>query len=232
LNEAEDRLTGAGISERLEENLHRLQNDWSACLNYWRDDRASMFEADVVRPIQESGSRLVAAYDDFMAVLNDARADVESLGGLPDYHSTWQELERRIDEAEGDWKASAGTDRRDFARDFGLFGHVRKAKEIEEYEASRGRIRGVHYEIEYGKLKHPDDGRAVRYDYVDFDKHLIIDYKPISESETIEQVAKKYKEQRRRHIEAYAHHFGVVPDYEYVTYPSSKDMYDAGGEES
>lgn len=230
MNDAEDRRAGDDPTERFRDSLSRLHNDWSTCLNYWRDDRSIMFEAEVVRPIQESGSSLAGAYDAFLAVLDGARAEVKSLGGLPDYHSTQQELELRIDEAEDAWRASAGSDRRDFAKDFGLFAHVRKAEEIEEYETSRGRLRGVHYGVEF-VLTH-EDGGTVRYDYVDLENHRIVDYKPMGESETIEQMAKKYKDQRQRHIEAYTHHFGVVPDYEYVTYPSSKDMYDDGGEEA
>jgi hypothetical protein len=209
------------LTAQLEGLLRKLQSDWLTCTNYWRDQRVRMLDNEVFLPIQTSGQEIANAFDEFMSILEEARAEVTSFD-LPDFRASEDELNERIDEAKNVWGDLPGIERRDFSKDFGLFAHVRRAQEIQEYETDRGRLRNVHYGLEY-ELLHPD-GRKVRYDYVDLEAHRIIDYKPLGEAETDEHIAKKYKDQRQRHIDAYVARFGVVPDYLYVTYSSSTNL--------
>jgi hypothetical protein len=133
------------------------------------------------------------------------------------------ELVARQKTAAEEWFDSRGRDRQEFALAFGQFGHERFAERIIERENMSGRKRNVHYGVEY-ELKLPD-GTAVRYDYVDLEQHLIIDYKSAKPGQAEEQVAQRYREQRQRHIDAYVATFGVVPTYRYQTYPSSTALY-------
>lgn len=114
-----------------------------------------------------------------------------------------------------------------------LFGsiaaHPRWEEKIKNFDELRGRTCrdqnhpngefGIEYRLEYSEGE-------VRYDYVDFEEHVIIDLKPIRAGQTVKDIEKnsKYREEKRRHIKAYEENFGVTPRYEYDTYLSTKDV--------
>ena len=120
-------------------------------------------------------------------------------------------------------ESSPGTVRSKFATDFGQFAHQRYQTKLREFEKLGGREEGKDFGIEYC-VKHPD-GDNVYYDYVDFNYHVIIDYKSAKNGQTEDDLAQKYREQRERHIAAYRAKFGVTPTYRYETYSSMVNLY-------
>ena len=132
-------------------------------------------------------------------------------------------LDKNQEDPEKVWNSANPKDKVDFGREFGQFAHERRGVEIRRQETLKGWVEGKDYAIEY-TLHHPD-GNDVHYDYVDFKNHRIIDYKAQPSKESNEKLAKTYEKQRTRHIEAYQARFGVTPTYEYLPYPSTKDMY-------
>jgi hypothetical protein len=134
------------------------------------------------------------------------------------------ELERRQAEAAREWHRAKPRDKSEFALEVGQIEHKDWEAEIRRVENAKGRIEGKDYAIEY-ELEHPDGGK-VRYDYVDFREHRIVDRKAEAIAETDGELVKKYEEQRRRHVEAYKARFGRTPTYyEYSSYPSTKDLF-------
>lgn len=136
------------------------------------------------------------------------------------------ELERRQREAAADWDRSPRA-RRDFSREYGQVEHRDWQQEIRRDEQARGRVEGRDFGIEH-VMDHPDGGK-VRYDYVDFRQHRIVDRKPAREGERVTEIARTHEHERGRHLEAYRHQFGVTPEYEYSLYPSTEGLNDADG---
>ncbi len=137
-------------------------------------------------------------------------------------HNVEIELERRQAEAARDWRHSPDA-RAEFAQTVGKQEHLDWQNEIRRSETAHGRIEGKDYAIEH-TLTHPDGG-SVRYDYVDFKNHRIVDRKAQAGDESDLDLVKAYKEQQRRHIEAYRARFGRTPTYEYSPYPSTKELF-------
>jgi hypothetical protein len=135
------------------------------------------------------------------------------------------ELERRQAEAAQEWHRAKPSDKAEFAREVGQAEHKDWEAEIRRVENAKGRIEGKDYGIEY-ELEHPD-GKTVRYDYVDFKEHRIVDRKAEAIDETDLELVRQYKEQQQRHVEAYKARFGRTPTYEYSPYPSTKDLFRA-----
>jgi len=187
-----------------------------------RDLRGSRFTEEIVDPLLTSGGELVNELTEFFGYLDSMQAELKDMG-LPELLLTKNEINERIGNAREDWVTLAGRQRTRFGLDFGQFAHGRFKEGIIAEETSRKRIRDVHYGAEY-EMKHPD-GKKVQYDYVDFEKHLIVDYKSANKGQTEKEVGAAYTQQRQRHIDAYFAAFGVVPSYKYVTYPSSKDLF-------
>jgi hypothetical protein len=137
-------------------------------------------------------------------------------------HSVETELQRRQAEAARDWRDRPDA-RTEFAQTVGRLEHADWQNEIRTSETARGRIEGKDYAIEH-VLTHPDGG-TVRYDYVDFKNHRIVDRKAQASHESDLDLVIAYKEQQRRHIEAYRARFGRTPTYEYSPYPSTKELF-------
>ena len=133
------------------------------------------------------------------------------------------ELERRQTEAAQEWYRAKPRDKTEFALEVGQVEHKDWESEIRRVENAKGRIEGKDYAIEY-ELEHPDGGK-VRYDYVDFKEHRIVDRKAEAIDETDLELVKQYKEQQKRHVEAYKARFGRAPTYEYSPYRSTKDLF-------
>ena len=127
-------------------------------------------------------------------------------------------------------ETSPGNVRSKFATDFGKFAHQRYQTKLREFEKLGGREEGKDFGIEYG-VKHPD-GHYVYYDYVDFNYHVIIDYKSAEAGQTEHDLADKHSGQRERHIEAYQAKYGVTPTYRYETYSSMVNLYAGKGASS
>lgn len=132
-----------------------------------------------------------------------------------------EELEQRQAEALREWR-NRPADRQEFSRDNGQTEHKDWQNEKRRNESARGRKEGVDFAIEY-TLPHPD-GSRVRYDYVDFRSHHIIDRKPARDGEKELDIARRYLDQQRRYIEAYRAKFGVEPTFEYSLYSSTQNM--------
>lgn len=136
------------------------------------------------------------------------------------------ELDRRHDEALDEWRRN-GAARREFATQFGMTEHLDWQAEMRNREQAAGqRERKGEGEGEFGieyEMAHPDGG-PVRYDYVDFRSHTVVDRKPIADGETYAKLSDKYAAQRGRHVEAYQARYGVAPEYYYALYPSTKDL--------
>ena len=132
-----------------------------------------------------------------------------------------EELERRQSEALREWRKN-GEARKEFGRDVGKIEHQDWRGEMRRLAESRGHKEGKDYAIEY-TLRHPD-GSTVRYDFVDFRNHHIIDRKPATEGEKELAISKRYLDQQRRYIEAYRAKFGAEPTFEYSLYSSTKNM--------
>jgi hypothetical protein len=137
-------------------------------------------------------------------------------------HDVEVELERRQSEAARDWRRRSDA-RAEFGQTVGKEEHKDWQAELRRSEGARGRVEGRDYAIEY-TLAHPDGGN-VRYDYVDFKNHLIVDRKAQAADETDFELIKTYKEQQERHIEAYKARFGRIPTYEYSPYPSTRELF-------
>lgn len=134
-----------------------------------------------------------------------------------------RELERRQREAEREWRRN-GPARRETTADMGRTEHAGWGAELRTRESAAGRVEGQHYGIEY-ELRHPS-GDKVRYDYVDLEKHRIVDRKPAVEGESVARIAARYDRQRQQHVEAYQARFGVEPSYEYSFYPAPRGIYE------
>ena len=125
----------------------------------------------------------------------------------------WREADRSTNDGLSEFKKN-GVARIEFSHLAGTSEHSRWEEEILQMEQRTGRVRGVDFELE-AMMQNPD-GKPVRLDYVDYQKDIIIDRKPIATNETEEQLKKKYETQMNRHIEAYEHTTGrKVLEYRY-----------------
>jgi hypothetical protein len=116
-----------------------------------------------------------------------------------------------------------GKARREFGQAWGQEDHKRWMKERCDQETAKGRIKGKDFDVDV-RMKHPD-GKQVQLDYVDYEKNIIIDRKPQKSSDGPEKLAKKYADQRKRHIEAYKANRKInVAEYDYNISPSVADM--------
>lgn len=154
-------------------------------------------------------------------------AEVYDEHGIERYPDAEQaELDRRHAEALEEWRDNPRA-RTAFAVQVGQVEHADWQGELRRIEAAAGRTERRHdgtgeFGIEY-PLDHPDGGK-VRYDYVDFEAHQIVDRKPLRRGEGVNEVARRYADQSRRHVEAYHARFGANPDYHYSFYPSVADL--------
>lgn len=132
-----------------------------------------------------------------------------------------RELERRDADGLRELRRNPAA-RREFSRDVGQIEHLDWEAEARRADLARGLQENKDFAIEY-TLEHPDGG-CVRYDYVNFREHRILDRKPGHQGEKVIDLARRYQRQRERHIEAYRARFGVEPTYEYAIYPSTRDL--------
>jgi hypothetical protein len=196
---------------------------WARCRSIWRDSKAPEFEQLYVRTFEASIRQVeshAASFEESFATVRIALLEM----GFQDPNRVEAELERRQQEAQEEWSATAGDNRRSFGLQFGVFGHQQFEKRLIAEQTLKGRELGTDYDVERS-VKHPD-GRQVRFDFVDLKSHQIVDYKTARPGESEADVQARHQEQRQRHIEAYAHAYGVVPKYDYVTYPSTTGLFD------
>ena len=135
------------------------------------------------------------------------------------------ELDRRESEGMRDYRENPAA-RREFVMDVGRTEHSDWQGEIRRAETAAGRREWDGSRGDYGiecSIEHPD-GRRVRYDYVDLRSHQIVDRKPLRDGQSVNDVARHYAEQRRRHVEAYRARFHEDPSYHYSFYPSAADL--------
>lgn len=143
------------------------------------------------------------------------------------------ELDKRHAEGVRTWRDHPEA-RREVCKVMGAAEHKQWQAEVRRQESAAGR-RERHgdgdgdgdYGIEY-EVKHPDGGN-VRYDYVDFKSHAIVDRKPAHRDDTVLDVARRYRTQRTRHVEAYRARYRAEPTYDYALYPSPSEL--DGGED-
>lgn len=97
----------------------------------------------------------------------------------------------------------------------------RENRRAKEY--SKGRAEGVDFQTE-AALKHPDGGRP-RPDYVDHQKDMIVDDKPIdAHGKGVKKLLSKYENQRERHNQAYENQTGrKIKEYRYDLYSRNSE---------
>ncbi len=133
---------------------------------------------------------------------------------------------RRI-EADREW-AKDGKVRQREGSEMGKKEHELDAQTLRLRESAKGRVEGKDFDVEI-RLKHPDGKKTERLDYVNYQKDIVADHKPIGVNDTPEKVMNKsdYRKQRERQIEAYEHTTGrKVKEYHYSLYPSMKDYHE------
>ena len=212
----EDMLAG-----RLHDRAREIAAQWETCRTSWRDAHAAEFERKIIEPVLEeieSTLRAFRVYGEAWARVKGALADAE----IADFDAEETSYSDEQDLAEEEWQDSGGSVRTRFGLDFGEFAHWRSEDDIVKWETARGRRRNVDYGVEYTIRS---DDEIVRYDYVDLVNHIIVDFKSARAGESEEDVAQKYSDQCERHKAAYAAKFGVTPDYQYIVYPSTADLF-------
>jgi len=161
--------------------------------------------------------------------VNNLREERQELSDLNMLENEIQRADPHAKEAdirvmEGFKKPEDGASRSEFGRQYGQFEHERWEEQVSKNELKNGLRRGVDFDIEK-EFVHPD-GDKVRLDYVNYNTDVIVDRKPISESDTEENIKNKYKEQRTQHKEAYEHETGRKALYFYSFYPSTADLWE------
>lgn len=113
------------------------------------------------------------------------------------------------------------------ARQWGQLEHHQWQADMRAAAEQVGLVEGKDFDIEKS-LPHPDGGPGVRYDYVDYVGHKIIDMKPMEYDGSMTELLAKYQSQRERHLQAYQAAYGVTPNYEYVPYAGVKEIVKEG----
>jgi hypothetical protein len=196
--------------------------EWESARSFWRDALAHDFDQQIVQPVLGEMDAMLRAFAAFSAAWSDIQERVRVCGG-GDFVREEQNLRTEQVTAEDAWRASSSSERVMFGLDFGNFAHWRSEESIIQWETARGRQRNVDYGIEY-VIRLPNN-ETVRYDYVDLQNHIIVDVKSAHAGETEADVALRYAEQCTRHKAAYSERFGIVPDYQYITYPSTTGLF-------
>jgi len=132
-----------------------------------------------------------------------------------------REMHRREAEAKREFR---GANKRAFCNEVGVEMHNEWMEKARRRESAAGRVENRDFLVNR-KLRRPDGSNAIP-DYADLKRNRLSDLKPIGSDETPQKVAKKYADQRARHIEGYQHATGrPVHDYTYHFYPSAKDIF-------
>lgn len=136
-------------------------------------------------------------------------------------------LEIQQIEAKREW-AKRGDARRTEGHKMGTEEHKLDAQTIRIQESAKGRQEGKDFDVEV-EMERPQAKKKEVLDYVDYQRDIVADHKPIGVNDTPENVINnsKYKKQRERQIEAYEHKTGrKVKEYRYSCYPSMKDHHE------